>query len=102
MCNFSKEIYDDQLIGFPFFESQAKWIAQLLSGKRTLPSWDEMMNSIQEFYNSRDIAGIPKHNTHDIANFEVNFYLPFYFCRNTAETQISPNKFCQCIMSVLR
>ncbi|KAJ0980203.1 hypothetical protein J5N97_008458 [Dioscorea zingiberensis] len=59
-----------KLIGFPFFESQAKWIAQLLSGKRTLPSWDEMMNSIQEFYNSRDIEGIPKHNTHDIANFE--------------------------------
>ncbi|KAH7660718.1 Flavin monooxygenase FMO protein [Dioscorea alata] len=59
-----------KLIGFPFFESQAKWIAQLLSGKRSLPSWDEMMKSIQEFYSSRDIAGIPKHNTHDIANFE--------------------------------
>ncbi|KAF8399551.1 hypothetical protein HHK36_015418 [Tetracentron sinense] len=59
-----------KLIGFPFFESQAKWIAQLLSGKRTLPSWDDMMQSIKEFYHSRDIAGIPKHNTHDIANFE--------------------------------
>lgn len=60
-----------QLIGFPFFESQAKWIAQLLSGKRTLPSWDQMMQSVKEFYHSRDVAGIPKHNTHDIANFEV-------------------------------
>ncbi|PIA39492.1 hypothetical protein AQUCO_02600146v1 [Aquilegia coerulea] len=59
-----------KLIGFPFFESQAKWIAQLLSGKRTLPSWDDMMKSIKEFYNSRDEAGIPKHNTHDIASFE--------------------------------
>ncbi|KAH7858421.1 hypothetical protein Vadar_023681 [Vaccinium darrowii] len=59
-----------KLIGFPFFESQAKWIAQLLSGKRTLPSWDEMMLSIKEFYHSRDVAGVPKHNTHDIANFE--------------------------------
>ncbi|KAI8528865.1 hypothetical protein RHMOL_Rhmol12G0180600 [Rhododendron molle] len=61
---------DDRLIGFPFFESQAKWIAQLLSGKRALPSWDEMMNSIKEFYHSRDVAGVPKHNTHDIASFE--------------------------------
>ncbi|KAE9453901.1 hypothetical protein C3L33_14247, partial [Rhododendron williamsianum] len=58
------------LIGFPFFESQAKWIAQLLSGKRALPSWDEMMNSIKEFYHSRDVAGVPKHKTHDIASFE--------------------------------
>ncbi|XP_059444015.1 flavin-containing monooxygenase FMO GS-OX-like 9 [Corylus avellana] len=59
-----------KLIGFPFFESQAKWIAQLLSGKRALPSWDDMMQSIKEFYHSRDLAGIPKHNTHDIGEFE--------------------------------
>lgn len=59
-----------KLIGFPFFESQAKWIAQLLSGKRALPSWDEMMLSIKEFYHSRDVAGVPKHKTHDIASFE--------------------------------
>ncbi|KAH6799097.1 Flavin-binding monooxygenase family protein [Perilla frutescens var. frutescens] len=59
-----------KIIGFPFFESQAKWIAQLLSGKRSLPSWDDMMQSIKEFYDSRDAAGIPKHYTHDIAEFE--------------------------------
>ncbi|XP_051115863.1 flavin-containing monooxygenase FMO GS-OX-like 9 [Andrographis paniculata] len=59
-----------QIIGFPFFESQAKWIAELLSGKRRLPSQDEMMQSIKEFYHSREVAGIPKHNTHVIASFE--------------------------------
>lgn len=59
-----------KIIGFPFFESQAIWIAQLLSGKRTLPPWNEMMQSIKDFYNSIDAAGLPKHNTHDIANFE--------------------------------
>ncbi|KAM6569563.1 hypothetical protein CsatB_017548 [Cannabis sativa] len=59
-----------KIIGFPFFESQAKWIAQLLSGKRRLPSWDDMMQSIEEFYRSRELAGIPKPNTHDIADFE--------------------------------
>ncbi|XP_043704653.1 flavin-containing monooxygenase FMO GS-OX-like 9 [Telopea speciosissima] len=59
-----------KIIGFPFFESQAKWVAQLLSGKQTLPSWDDMMQSIKEFYHSREVAGIPKRNTHDIADFE--------------------------------
>lgn len=66
-----------QLIGFPFFESQAKWIAQLLSGKKTLPSWDEMMLSVKEFYHSKDASAIPKHYTHDIANFEVLIYIYF-------------------------
>ncbi|KAK4568126.1 hypothetical protein RGQ29_003767 [Quercus rubra] len=60
-----------KIIGFPFFESQAIWIAQLLSGKRTLPSWDDMMQSIKDFYHSRDLAGVPKHYTHDIAEFEI-------------------------------
>ncbi|RVW31677.1 Flavin-containing monooxygenase FMO GS-OX-like 9 [Vitis vinifera] len=58
------------IIGFPFFESQAIWIAQLLSGRKTLPSFHEMMQSIEDFYQSRDAAGIPKHHTHDIADFE--------------------------------
>lgn len=37
------------------------------------------MQAIKEFYHSRDVAGIPKHNTHDIASFEVtrlNVFLP--------------------------
>lgn len=69
-----------QIIACPFFEAQAKWIAQLLSGKQTLPPFNEMMKSIKEFYHSRDAAGIPKHYTHEIANFEVqiNFYTCFF------------------------
>ncbi|WOH10421.1 hypothetical protein DCAR_0729890 [Daucus carota subsp. sativus] len=59
-----------RIIGFPFFESQARWIAQLLSGKLTLPSQDDMMQSIKEFYREMDVAGIPKHSTHDIGDFE--------------------------------
>ena len=31
-----------------------------------------MMQSIKEFYREKDLAGIPKHNTHDIADFEVS------------------------------
>ncbi|KAF9591768.1 hypothetical protein IFM89_007098, partial [Coptis chinensis] len=60
-----------KVLALPFFEAQAKWIAQVLAGKRTLPSWDDMMRSILEFYNSRDVAGIPKKYTHEIASFEV-------------------------------
>ncbi|MQL89928.1 hypothetical protein Taro_022515 [Colocasia esculenta] len=58
------------VIGFPFFESQAKWIAQVLSGRRALPSRDDMMKSVKEFYQAREAAGIPQRNTHDIADFE--------------------------------
>uniref|UniRef100_A0A0D3DDJ9 Flavin-containing monooxygenase n=1 Tax=Brassica oleracea var. oleracea TaxID=109376 RepID=A0A0D3DDJ9_BRAOL len=61
-----------KLIGFPFFESQAKWIAKLLSGKTSLPSFDEMMQSISEFYLAREAAGIPKRNTHDICDFNYS------------------------------
>ncbi|XP_022736309.1 flavin-containing monooxygenase FMO GS-OX-like 9 [Durio zibethinus] len=72
-----------KLIGFPFFESQAKWIAQVLSGKRRLPSWDDMMQSIKEFYHSRELAGIPKCNTHDLADFE--------YCDKYADYSESPH-----------
>ncbi|XP_022738111.1 flavin-containing monooxygenase FMO GS-OX-like 9 [Durio zibethinus] len=72
-----------KLIGFPFFESQAKWIAQVLSGKRRLPSWDDMMQSIKEFYHSRELAGIPKYNTHDLADFQ--------YCDKYADYSESPH-----------
>ncbi|KAF5933983.1 hypothetical protein HYC85_030154 [Camellia sinensis] len=61
---------NDLVVGLPFFESQGKWIAELLSGKRTLPSRDVMMHSIMEFYHQRNVDGIPKYRTHDIGNFE--------------------------------
>ncbi|RDX60535.1 Flavin-containing monooxygenase FMO GS-OX-like 8, partial [Mucuna pruriens] len=59
-----------KILGLPFFESQGKWIAQLLSGKKALPSCEEMMKSIDEFYHSKEVAGIPKRFTHEIADFE--------------------------------
>ncbi|GMJ05785.1 hypothetical protein like AT5G07800 [Hibiscus trionum] len=72
-----------KLIGFPFFESQAKWIAQVLNGKRRLPSYDDMMLSIKEFYRSRELAGIRKSDTHDIADFE--------YCDRYADYSDSPH-----------
>lgn len=65
---------------FSFFEVQARWVAQVLSNKRLLPSWDDMMKSIEELYNALDLAGVPKHKTHDIASFEVTtLFKMFYF-----------------------
>ncbi|CAI0395088.1 unnamed protein product [Linum tenue] len=63
-----------KIIAFPFFESQGKWVAQVLSGKRKLPSPDDMMRSVQEFYRQREADGIPRHETHDIIQFEVRTY----------------------------
>ncbi|KAF8089545.1 hypothetical protein N665_0502s0012 [Sinapis alba] len=59
-----------KVIGFPLFESQGKWIAKVLSGKTSLPSYDEMMQSIFELYRAREANGIPKHNTHDTPDFD--------------------------------
>ncbi|XBJ13410.1 hypothetical protein VPH35_005587 [Triticum aestivum] len=54
-----------------FFEAQAKWVAHVLSGKRTLPPEEEMMRSVEEFYHARDIAGVPKKFTHDVSLFDI-------------------------------
>lgn len=58
-----------QVLGPPFFEAQGKWIAQLLSGKKSLPSYEEMMKSIEEFYHSKEVAGSPKRYTHELDDF---------------------------------
>jgi len=68
-----------QILGLPFFESQGKWIAQLLSGKKVLPSYQEMMKSIEEFYHSKETAGIPKRHTHEIEDFEVKVSFWFWY-----------------------
>jgi hypothetical protein len=53
-----------------FFETQAKWVAQVLSGKRTLPMEEEMLRSVEEFYHARKIAGVPRKYTHEIGWLE--------------------------------
>ncbi|VAI55412.1 unnamed protein product [Triticum turgidum subsp. durum] len=56
-----------------FFEAQAKWVAQVLSGKRTLPPEEEMMRSVEEYYGAREIAGVPKKYTHDVSLFDTTY-----------------------------
>uniref|UniRef100_A0A0D9WUR2 Flavin-containing monooxygenase n=1 Tax=Leersia perrieri TaxID=77586 RepID=A0A0D9WUR2_9ORYZ len=47
-----------------FVEMQASWVAQVVSGKRTLPSPEEMMRAVEEYNAARDAAGVPKRQTH--------------------------------------
>uniref|UniRef100_N1QTX5 Flavin-containing monooxygenase n=1 Tax=Aegilops tauschii TaxID=37682 RepID=N1QTX5_AEGTA len=54
-----------------FFEAQAKWVAQVLSGKRTLPPEEEMVRSVEEYYRAREAAGAPKNYTHDVSLFDT-------------------------------
>ncbi|CAL5034293.1 unnamed protein product [Urochloa decumbens] len=67
-----------------FYEVQARWVAQVLSGSRSLlPSPEEMMRSVEE-YNDRgwDMAGVTKkHLSHDIFDWEV-------YCDDFAEKEL--------------
>ncbi|KAM0924120.1 hypothetical protein ACQ4PT_005108 [Festuca glaucescens] len=60
-----------------FFETQARWVAQVLSGKRTLPTEEEMLRSVEEYYHAREIAGgiagVPKKYTHEIGSFDRTY-----------------------------
>ncbi|CAL5362336.1 unnamed protein product [Camellia sinensis] len=70
--NTAKQASFDDNTQFMIAMLRGKWIAELLSGKRTLPSRDVMMHSIMEFYHQRNVDGIPKYRTHDIGNFEYS------------------------------
>ncbi|XP_043725042.1 flavin-containing monooxygenase FMO GS-OX5-like isoform X2 [Telopea speciosissima] len=71
-------------VGLPFmvlpfmtFELQAKWVAQVLSGKVPLPFEQEMMNSVEEHYRHMAETGRPNHYTHkfDKDQFEYKNWL---------------------------
>ncbi|KAM7259591.1 hypothetical protein ACFE04_015332 [Oxalis oulophora] len=58
---------------FSMFELQSKWIAGVLSGRIVLPSEEEMMTDIEEFYLSLEASGIPKRYTHNIAKSQKEY-----------------------------
>ncbi|KAL3615578.1 hypothetical protein CASFOL_041239 [Castilleja foliolosa] len=77
-----KHIFSPQLapnlsfVGLPYnstpvfltIDLQAKWIANVLSGKTLLPSEEEMLANIQEHYRYMDDKGIPKQYTHNLGH----------------------------------
>ncbi|CAL5077531.1 unnamed protein product [Urochloa decumbens] len=53
-----------------FYEVQARWVAQVLSGRRSPPSPEEMTRSTEEYHRAREVAGVPKRRSHDIFDLE--------------------------------
>ncbi|OIW05230.1 hypothetical protein TanjilG_21215, partial [Lupinus angustifolius] len=45
---------------FQTLELKCKWVARVLSGKELLPTEEEMMASIQEYYQQMENNGMPK------------------------------------------
>ncbi|TVU40253.1 hypothetical protein EJB05_13706, partial [Eragrostis curvula] len=60
-----------------FYEIQARWIAQVLSSRRTLPPVEEMLRSVEEYNLAREMAGVPKRHTHNLFDLEVNIVLTY-------------------------
>uniref|UniRef100_J3MSC9 Flavin-containing monooxygenase n=1 Tax=Oryza brachyantha TaxID=4533 RepID=J3MSC9_ORYBR len=60
-----------------FFEAQGKLVAQVLSGKRSLPPEEEMMRSVEEHYRAREAAGVPVKYTHELGSIEPLKYIEF-------------------------
>ncbi|KAJ0962050.1 hypothetical protein J5N97_029878 [Dioscorea zingiberensis] len=55
------------------FELQSRWIARVLSGKVTLPSEEDMMASIETYYQELEHVGRPKHHTHNLHPNEIEY-----------------------------
>eukprot|EP01018_Ginkgo_biloba_P037373 Gb_30033 [translate_table: standard] len=62
-----------KVIPFPLCELQSKWIACTLSGKAVLPSEEDMMESVTDFYAHIEAVGLPKHHTHNIGHYQCPF-----------------------------
>uniref|UniRef100_A0A0E0LGA5 Flavin-containing monooxygenase n=1 Tax=Oryza punctata TaxID=4537 RepID=A0A0E0LGA5_ORYPU len=60
----------DRVVVPRFNEVQARWVAQVLSGRRTLPSPEEMVRAVEEYNRAREAAGVAKRRTHDILDLE--------------------------------
>lgn len=56
-----------QVIPFPLFELQSKWVAGILSGWIKVPSKDEMMEDVKAIYSKQETRGWPKRYTHNFS-----------------------------------
>ncbi|CAA0309950.1 unnamed protein product [Arabidopsis thaliana] len=62
-----------QVIPFPMFELQSKWVAAVLTGRVSLPSLEEMMEDTKMFYSMLEASCIPKRYTHLMAELDSQF-----------------------------
>ncbi|KAK9283382.1 hypothetical protein L1049_011624 [Liquidambar formosana] len=58
---------------FQTSELQSKWVAHVLSGKVLLPTEEEMMGSVNEYYQQMEKTGMPKHYTHSLFPNEIEY-----------------------------
>lgn len=56
----------NKAILYLMMELQSKWVAQVLSGKLSLPSEKDMLASVNELYRQMEEARIPKRHTHNL------------------------------------
>ena len=52
-------------------ELQSKWLAHVLSGKVLLPTEEEMMSDVENYYHHMEETGVPKSFTHVLPTNEV-------------------------------
>ncbi|KAK9148066.1 hypothetical protein Scep_006823 [Stephania cephalantha] len=62
-----------RVIPFPLLELQSKWVAGVLSGRIALPSQEDMMSSVCALYARLKDAGVPKHYTHHIGDYQFEY-----------------------------
>ncbi|KAK9148094.1 hypothetical protein Scep_006851 [Stephania cephalantha] len=74
----------NKVIIFRMLELQAKWVAQVLSGKLNLPSEKDMLMSVEELYKQIEEMGLPRHYTHNIGSYDevslsqISFFILFF------------------------
>ncbi|KAI3787384.1 hypothetical protein L1987_41821 [Smallanthus sonchifolius] len=57
---------------FAIIECQSRWIAQVLSQKVLLPSENEMLFDVEQYYQEMNEKGVPEHRTHYIG-FQTSY-----------------------------
>ncbi|KAK1305327.1 Flavin-containing monooxygenase FMO GS-OX5 [Acorus calamus] len=62
-----------RVIPFLTIDLQSKWVAQVLSSKAMLPPEEEMMASIKALYMQMETTGTPKHHTHRLHPYELDY-----------------------------
>ncbi|KAL3536993.1 hypothetical protein ACH5RR_000359 [Cinchona calisaya] len=63
------------VVNFLMIELQAKWVASVLSGKTILPSKEEMLSDVEQYYRLMEAKGVPKHHTHTLLMMNMNEHL---------------------------
>ncbi|EAZ01196.1 hypothetical protein OsI_23222 [Oryza sativa Indica Group] len=56
-----------------FFEAQARWVAQVLSGRRALPPAGDMLRAAEEHARAMDTAGVARRRAHDVPDLGEEF-----------------------------